>query len=167
VSSRPSLRDAPMPPRLRRDPAEVFGGPLPQERPPSPRSSPPPAVATTALVRPRFLRRPRPGRADGRCKVTYEVHPVLAGLVDEAAELLADELGRKLDRSAYYEALLAAGLRHLRAVLEELRADPAGERIAARLVAELEASGGVGALLAQAGAGEAGPMPGPTQADSP
>jgi hypothetical protein len=98
--------------------------------------------------------------------VTYEVHPVLAGLVDEAAELLADELGRKLDRSAYYEALLAAGLRNLRMVLEELRADPAGERVAARLVAELEASGGVGALLAQAGAGEAAPLPGPTPGGS-
>jgi hypothetical protein len=62
---------------------------------------------------------------------------------------------------------MAAGLRHLRAVLEELRADPAGERMAARLVAELEASGGVGALLAQAGAGQADPLPGPAPGELP
>ena len=114
--------------------------------PPAP-PSPPRAPVATSLVRPRFLRKPRPGRADGRCKVTYEVHPLVAGLVDEAAELLADELGRKLDRSAYYEALLAAGLRRLREVRETLRRDPSGERITADLVGELEACGGLRALL--------------------
>lgn len=106
---------------------------------------------STSLVRPRFLRRPRSKRADGRCSVTFDIHPVLAGLVDEAAELLADRLGRRLDRSAYYEALLAAGLRSLGSVERELAADPDGVGITSRLVRELESAGGLAAALAGTG----------------
>ncbi len=160
-SRRPSLREAPLPPRaVRRDPAEVFGTPggavpppvLPVDTRPvatsdSPTSSPRRASRVepvrTRLVRPKFLPKPRPKRADGRATKSYDIHPVLAGLVDEAAELLSDRMGRKLDKSAFYEALLAVALRRLEEVEGILLADPEGVAITANLVRELEARGGL------------------------
>jgi hypothetical protein len=65
----------------------------------------------------------------------------MAGLIDEAAEMLSDRLGRKLDRSAYYEALLSAGLRRMGEVEEALRADPEGLQSTRQLVRVLEARG--------------------------
>lgn len=164
MPSRPSLRDAPLPPRVRRDPVEVFGGPMPSTQPAAPevpdlsqktphappqlprqgpsRSAPVQPVKTT-LVRPRYIPKPRARRADGRATRTIEIHPVLIGLLDEAAELIADRLGWRLDRSAYYEALLAVALRRSEEVQAILAADPDGVAITANLVRDLEARGGI------------------------
>ncbi len=69
---------------------------------------------------------------------------MLAGLLDEAAELLADQIGRKIRRAAF---ILVTAPRRLRDVLALVESDPDDRTIAADLVTSLETMGGLQALL--------------------